>query len=196
MPELAWQTVAYMRQGGWVMVPLAAVSLVLWTLIVERFRTYRSLDGGLRDHLSDAFAGIRTGRSDVDRELLGLCARRLHRTIERYLAIIMMLAGVAPLLGLLGTVLGMIQTFDVIAIFGTGNAQALAGGISVALITTQAGLLIAIPGLFLSGRLRRQAAGLAIRLDEARALLDRQLAGGALASPTLALSDPTERPQP
>ena len=55
MPELAWQTVAYMRQGGWVMVPLAAVSLVLWTLIVERFRTYRSLDGGLRDHLAGGF---------------------------------------------------------------------------------------------------------------------------------------------
>jgi hypothetical protein len=61
------------------------------------------------------------------------------------------LAAVAPLLGLLGTVTGMIATFDVLAVFGTGNAKAMAGGISEALITTQTGLLVALPDFTCKG---------------------------------------------
>lgn len=81
------------------------------------------------------------------------------------------MAAVSPLFGLLGTVIGMITTFDIISIFGTGNARAMAGGISQALITTQTGLLIAIPGFymrnFLSGRvenLKRRIASTGIHL--------------------------------
>jgi biopolymer transport protein ExbB len=96
-------------------------------------------------------------------------------TLEHFLAVIAVLASIAPLLGLLGTVLGMIETFDVIAIFGTGNAKALAGGISVALVTTQTGLLIAIPGLFVSGLLFRRSNRLKIQLDEITTILDRNL---------------------
>jgi biopolymer transport protein ExbB len=60
----------------------------------------------------------------------------------------------------------MITTFNVIALFGTGNAKALAGGISEALITTQSGLLVAIPGLFMSAFLIRRANRLERRMDE------------------------------
>ncbi len=73
----------------------------------------------------------------------------------------------------------MIETFDVIAFFGTGNARALAGGISVALITTQTGLLVAIPGLIMANRLGRRAEALRTSLDEAAAALARHLGGGA-----------------
>jgi biopolymer transport protein ExbB len=69
----------------------------------------------------------------------------------------------------------MIETFDVISLYGTGNAKAMAGGISVALVTTQTGLLIAIPGLFLSGTLARLARQLTTRLEETAAVLDRAL---------------------
>jgi biopolymer transport protein ExbB len=95
--------------------------------------------------------------------------------LEHYLAVIAVLASIAPLLGLLGTVLGMIETFDVIAIFGTGNAKALAGGISVALVTTQTGLLIAIPGLFVSGLLMRRSSRLMTQLDEITTILERNI---------------------
>jgi biopolymer transport protein ExbB len=89
--------------------------------------------------------------------------------------VIAALAGVAPLLGLLGTVLGMIETFQVISVFGTSNARAMATGISVALITTETGLLIAIPGLFISGALIRKSKRLESALDEFTLALDRAL---------------------
>ena len=63
------------------------------------------------------------------------------------------MAAVAPLLGLLGTVTGMIATFDIITEFGTGNPKLLSGGISVALVTTELGLIVAIPTLMLGNLL-------------------------------------------
>jgi len=77
--------------------------------------------------------------------------------LERFLPSIRMLSSVAPILGLLGTVTGIIATFDMITVVGGGKPRLLAGGISEALITTATGLIIAIPGLlahsFLSGRI-------------------------------------------
>jgi biopolymer transport protein ExbB len=76
--------------------------------------------------------------------------------LERFLSALGAVAVIAPLLGLLGTVTGMISTFDIITLFGTGDPRLLSGGISEALITTQVGLVIAIPVLlahtFLSNR--------------------------------------------
>jgi biopolymer transport protein ExbB len=103
---------------------------------------------------------------------------RLRRRLDSRLSLIAVLAAIAPLLGLLGTVLGMIETFDVIAMFGTGNARAMAGGISVALITTQTGLLVAIPGLLMSNRLGRISSNLKTSLDETVAGLTRRIAEG------------------
>jgi biopolymer transport protein ExbB len=95
--------------------------------------------------------------------------------IHRSLAVIAVLAAVSPLFGLLGTVAGMITTFDVISLFGTGNAKAMAGGISEALITTQSGLLAAVPGLFSSVWLMRCANRLERGLDEMLMILKRYL---------------------
>lgn len=79
----------------------------------------------------------------------------LHETpqLDRFASTIMVMAAVAPLLGLLGTVTGMISTFDVITEFGTGNPKMLSGGISEALITTELGLIVAIPALLLGNLL-------------------------------------------
>ena len=66
-------------------------------------------------------------------------------------------AAAAPLLGLLGTVTGMIKTFTLITIFGTGDAKSLSSGISEALVTTELGLIVAIPSLILHGLLSRMA---------------------------------------
>ncbi|MCU0663290.1 MAG: MotA/TolQ/ExbB proton channel family protein [Myxococcota bacterium] len=77
--------------------------------------------------------------------------------IERFGSTIMVLAAVAPLLGLLGTVTGMISTFDIITEFGTSDPKMLSGGISVALITTELGLIVAIPALLLGNLLTGRA---------------------------------------
>ncbi len=130
---------------------------------------------GLRARLIGDFLDRRVGHPVIDREVLRQCALRLERKLQRSLATIRVLAVVAPLLGLLGTVLGMIETFQVIAVSGTGDARALSSGISVALVTTQVGLLVAVPGLFLGTYLRSKFATLATRLAENTALLDRTL---------------------
>ena len=192
---LLLNTYQYLMQGGWIMIPLAVCSMVMWILIMERLITYyqlsqRSVDtvtaiaivqgaqepivgGGLYARLVRCFVDSRSGVPDVDVEIMRECTMRLRRDLAKSLAVIAVLAGVAPVLGLLGTVLGMIETFNVISIFGTGNAKAMAGGISVALVTTQAGLLVAIPGLFLSGFLNRRSRRFSTELDEIAKRLER-----------------------
>ncbi|MCD6153626.1 MAG: MotA/TolQ/ExbB proton channel family protein [Syntrophobacterales bacterium] len=187
----------YLRQGGQVMIPLILTSLWMWFLIGERLIYFRRMNRGnlsLRETvemLSDkplpgtsnglinrvvaSFLKERTGNSKLDRGILELSAMRERSFIRRYLSVIAVLAAVSPLFGLLGTVTGMITTFDVITFFGTGNAKAMAGGISEALITTQSGLLVAIPGLFMSAFLVRRADSLENRLDELVMTLKRNI---------------------
>ncbi len=180
MTEVLWQVRTYLAQGGWIMIPLLLVSVVMWTLILDRWREFSAWRRGQGPaaRLDALFVTKRAqvpGHRDLDCEILGECALHLRRTLNDRLTAILVLAAVAPLLGLLGTVLGMIQTFDVIAMFGTGNARAMAGGISVALITTQTGLLVAIPGLFMGNRLQELARRLQNGVDEAAAAKVRSL---------------------
>lgn len=178
----------YLRPGGLVMIPIILTSLWMWALIIERlffFRRMSKEDVNLKqavemlskERLPGAFRGIRTsivrnfltnrsGDKKLDQSLLEQFAMKERPYIRRSLSVIAVLAAVAPLFGLLGTVTGMITTFDVISLFGTGNAKAMAGGISEALITTQSGLMVAIPGLFMSAFLYRRASRLEGRLDE------------------------------
>jgi biopolymer transport protein ExbB len=84
----------------------------------------------------------------VSSALVGQVARA-----EARLRLLKLIAGASPLLGLLGTVIGMIETFDVISVYGSGDASKLSGGISKALVTTELGLLVAVPTLFVHGAL-------------------------------------------
>jgi biopolymer transport protein ExbB len=195
--ELVWTTFDYVVSGGWVMWPMWIVSIFMWSMIIERLRTYERLGGedletvdalsalegaalpdsanGLRRVFVERFLAVRTGRLNIDRAVLRHVNANLRRSLRSRLAIIAVLAGVAPLLGLLGTVLGMIETFEAISQHGTNNAKAMAGGISVALVATQAGLLVAIPGMFISSLLARKARQLESAMDEFALTLDRTL---------------------
>ncbi len=202
MTDAFWFTVEYFRQGGWIMLPLVVTSVVLWTMIVDRMREFAVLgrgdldrkeaialvsgkgtvpegrDQGLRARLVREFLRERSGVARLDKKILGQVSLQLQQSLDARLASIAVLAAVAPLLGLLGTVLGMIETFEVISVFGTGNSRAMASGISIALITTQTGLLVAIPGLLMSNRLNRTAKTLKTNLDETTAVLGRHLTEG------------------
>ena len=104
---------------------------------------FKNLDNnaGVFHHLIDAAEEEEVKEAIVDQ------GRQEARTLERGLGVLETVAGIAPLMGLLGTVLGMIRVFDVISRQGLGQTQSLSGGISEALITTVAGLSIAIPTL-------------------------------------------------
>jgi biopolymer transport protein ExbB len=199
--DLWFDTYEYLKSGGWVMIPLGVCSFLLWFLITERLLEFKALwnrdmsipdavravrgeavnaEGeGLRSKLVREFLAERAGDAKLDRHVLRQVALRLERPLTRSLTAIAVFAAAAPLLGLLGTVLGMIETFKVISVFGTGNAKAMAGGISVALITTEAGLLVAIPGVLVSSVLRRRSVRLRTRLRESVAVLDRVIKRGA-----------------
>jgi len=174
------------RSGGVVMFPLAAVAVCLAILIFERLvvlrrQTKHSLQFCERILDMCSSGNFKQAEELADRTK-GVLSRTLkvcmaHRTespavlddaiqetflhefpkLERFLPSIRMLSSVAPILGLLGTVTGIIATFDMITVVGGGKPRLLAGGISEALITTATGLIIAIPGLlahsFLSGRI-------------------------------------------
>jgi biopolymer transport protein ExbB len=185
------------RSGGWVMIPLGSVSLLMWTLIAERWITFRRLTSrdiamqdavhavqgapvnhfghGLRATLVREFTRKRTGEPELDKRILNECAVMMRPSLNRNLSVIAALGSVAPLLGLLGTVSGMIATFNVISAIGTGNARPLAGGISEALVATEAGLLVAIPGLILSASLSRRASRLSHHLDQTMLLLQHHM---------------------
>jgi len=177
------------------MLPLVVSSLLMWAMIINRVLFLKALNQndiirdeakqyvlenrfpditkyrGLRALFVFRFLELRCGESSVDKYILDETVMSMVSSLDKYLACIGIMAAVSPLFGLLGTVIGMITTFDIISIFGTGNAKAMAGGISQALITTQTGLLIAIPGFymrnFLSGRvenLKRRIASTGIHL--------------------------------
>jgi len=189
----------YLRTGGVVMLPLVVLSLVMWMLIVNRALFFRRLHvknmtaRTAREHIRDGripdpmqyrgaisllvaeFVSRRSGDPQLDRHLLDETVMKINRQLTDYLAVIGVLAAIAPLLGLLGTVTGMIATFDVLAVFGRGNAKAMAGGISEALITTQTGLLVAIPGLYMKGFLDRRARNLRQRISAVGLYLRRHL---------------------
>ena len=187
----------YLLPGGPVMIPLILTSLWMWALIVERLFYFRRIAKddvdlkqaiemlsartlpqppmGLRTRIVTSFLKERSGNKKLDQRILDQYVMRERPYIRRFLSVIAVLAAVAPLFGLLGTVTGMMTTFDVIAVFGTGNAKAMAGGISEALITTQSGLLVAIPGLFMSVFLIRRADHLENSLDELLMTLKRNL---------------------
>ncbi|MEA2060525.1 MAG: MotA/TolQ/ExbB proton channel family protein [Thermodesulfobacteriota bacterium] len=190
---------AWIRTGSFVMIPLLLVSIVMWTLIINRFFFFRRL---YRKNMSreqagrfiennelppeDRYRGAiafvvtsflkkRTGRPEVDTYILDEATMESITILNKYLAFIGVLAGAAPLLGLLGTVTGMIATFDIISVFGTGNARAMAGGISEALVTTQTGLVIAIPGLYMHGFLEKRADELKTRISSTGIYLQRYI---------------------
>ena len=93
-------------------------------------------------------------------------ANQVVHELERYLNTLGTVAAITPLLGLLGTVIGMIKVFTAIQLEGTGNAAVLAGGISEALITTAAGLTVAIPSLFFYRYFQRKIDELVIYMEQ------------------------------
>ena len=103
---------------------------------------------------------------DVMKESIQEAAGHVVHDLERYLNTLGTIAAIAPLLGLLGTVLGMIKVFAEITTQGTGNASALAGGISEALITTAAGLTVAIPALVMHRYFTGRIDGIVVELEQ------------------------------
>ena len=148
---------SFFELGGPVTWAILGFSLLLWTLILERCWFYFALLPAERQRVAARWAGMRhDGSRLAKRQRASLVAGHGMRA-RRFLSPISTLTGALPLLGLLGTVSGMIDTFDVMSLFGTGNLRGMAGGISSALFTTVAGMVAALPGLYFSANLESRA---------------------------------------
>jgi biopolymer transport protein ExbB len=188
--------------GGWVMIPILGCSVVAAVIAIERFLALRSErvapsqllsqvwnwvheEGVTRERLEELRASSPLGRilatalgsadqgRDVMKDRVEDAAVQVLHGLERYVGVLGTIASIAPLLGLLGTVLGMMRAFSVIMLHGSGSASLLAGGISEALVTTAAGLMVAVPALVCHRFFERRIDSLAVDMqDRAVRLVD------------------------
>ena len=147
----------FMDKGGDVLWLIAALLFVMWTLIFERIWY---LQFGWKNDVAQVI-GKWEGRSERKsweaEQIRAMLVSQARMQINRNLPVIKTLVALCPLLGLLGTVLGMVGVFEVIAASGNDDAQAMARGIYRATIPTMAGLVVALTGIYFTVRLRRLA---------------------------------------
>ncbi|RDE25326.1 MotA/TolQ/ExbB proton channel family protein [Motiliproteus coralliicola] len=183
------------KSGGWLMLPILLCSIGALAIVAERFWSLRSVRVAPKHLVADVWklvqknqlnkdrlAQIRAGSAlgqilvsglnnskhgrEVMKESIEETAAKVVHELERFLNPLGTIAAVTPLLGLLGTVVGMIKVFSEIMIQGTGNANVLAGGISEALITTAAGLTVAIPALVMHRYFVRRVDFLVVEMEQ------------------------------
>ena len=191
------------RSGGWLMAPIILASIIAAGIIIERLwslqdrkvvpehlvaKVWHLLKSGElgEDEIRNLYNNSPLGRllaiglmyrerpRELVKEMVEDTGRHVAHELERYLNTLGTIAAISPLLGLLGTVVGMIDVFAVITAKGVGDPAAMAGGISQALVTTAAGLMVAIPALigyrYLRGRVNEHVVRMeqeAIKLVEA-----------------------------
>jgi len=147
----------FFDRGGDVLYLILAVTFLMWVLILERQWYYRRLSPGAATAALDGWNPRRDRTSWYAMQIRGELISRVRNGLEHSLLVVKSLVAVCPLLGLLGTVTGMIEVFDVMAIAGSGNVRGMAGGISKATLPTMAGMVAALSGLIFSVQLERRA---------------------------------------
>ena len=181
--------------GGWLMLPLLGCSVLVVVIAVERLLALRpervvpshlltevwqwvsqqQMNGDrlrelrrsspLGQVLATALTNAHQGRA-VMKDSVEESAGQATHELERFVGVLGTIAAIAPLIGLLGTVFGMIEVFTAMVEVGSGNAALFADGIAKALITTAAGLMVAIPALICHRYFERRIDGLAVAMEE------------------------------
>lgn len=182
------------KTGGWLMIPIVLCSIAAVAIVLERFWSLQKnrvappnlvakiwqmdqnkqlTDEAIQDIYESSSLGrilatglkSRTKSREIMRENIEEAGRYVSFELRHFLTTLGTIAAISPLLGLLGTVVGMIQVFTVITSVGVGDPGELAGGISTALITTAAGITVAIPSIFFVRFLRRKIEGLVVEME-------------------------------
>lgn len=196
-----WQ---FLVKGGIMMIPLGVCSILALAIVIEKafslrrdkvivpeiVNVLRNIKGpedvGLAQSICEQHQGpfanvIRAGlehrelpKEDIKEALVDQ-GRQEVRTLERGLLILETVAGIAPLMGLLGTVIGILKVFNVISELGVGQAAALSGGISEALITTIVGLSIGIPAVVFYNYFSKKAEDLVLEIEKHSSELVRKV---------------------
>ena len=147
----------FIEIGGNVLWGIMAVLLLMWTLIIERYWYILRVLPAERRNLLERWNARSDHRSWHAHRVKEEMISQLRQQLEKNVRTIQTLVAICPLLGLLGTVTGMVAVFDVMAFFGTGNARAMAAGVSKATIPTMAGMVAALSGVYFASYLDRKA---------------------------------------
>lgn len=161
---------SFIEQGGPVLWVIFAACLLLWALILERLWFIRITWPARCRALVAQWQGREDRQSWRARKIRDAMVCDVNLQLHALLPFIRLLVTLCPLLGLLGTVLGMVGVFDVIAISGNDDAQAMARGVYRATIPTMAGLVVAMTGIYFAARLRSLAARECGRLQDSLVL--------------------------
>ncbi len=147
----------FVETGGPVLLWIMGLTFLMWMLILERYWYFSTVAAGTRGRL----VGLWTDRSDhhswYAHHIRTMMISEMKLESHQFLGVIRTLVAVAPFFGLLGTVTGMVEVFDVMAFTGASNARAMASGVSKATIPTMAGMVAAISGLYVITDLERRA---------------------------------------
>lgn len=194
-PEGICTVFEIMRAGGWVMYPILLSSIVGLAIIIERFWSLQARRVTPDDLVAQVWQWLRAGVLDERRiqtlrttsplgriiaaglvnrqhdrailkESIEETGRHVVHELERYLNTLGTIAAISPLMGLLGTVFGMIRMFGALKTHGVGDPAALAGGIAEALITTAAGLTVAIPTMYFYRYFRGRVENLVVQMEQ------------------------------
>lgn len=163
----AWlNLIEFLERGGDVLLVIMALIFVMWVLIIERIVYLRVGHERKAREILLRWEARRERSSWEAHEIRQAMLAEAAMALNQSLPMIRALVAVSPLLGLLGTVTGMIEVFDVMAFMGTGSARSMANGISKATIPTMAGMVGALTGVFAVAILERKARIKRIHLED------------------------------
>jgi biopolymer transport protein ExbB len=204
-----------LKAGGWAMLPILLCSAIALAIILERFWTLRhkavlppGLGAEVREwarsrkldpqHLAAlsqnsplgellaAALGVRNRSREVIKERIEDTGRHVVHRLERFLGTLGTIALISPLLGLLGTVFGLIRMFLAVMVSGVGDPLKMAGGIGEALVCTAAGLCVAIPAYVFHRYFRSRVSDLVVEMEREVFLLTDELTANSEAAPPVA----------
>lgn len=147
----------FLGTGGSVLFVIMIATFVMWTFILERYAYYLFAHRPAKKRMKTEWNGRVDKTSWRAHAIRDEMISQIKFKTDQNVGIIKTLVAIAPLLGLLGTVTGMIEVFDVMALSGSSNARLMAGGVFKATIPTMAGMVSALSGLFFSNQLDRRS---------------------------------------
>lgn len=157
LAEMYGAIIEFMDTGGQVLTVIGLVIFIMWLLIFERFVFILVSYQSVKKHLLSTWQGRAEHTSWNSEQIRMALISRGATKLNRNITLIQSLVVLCPLLGLLGTVTGMIEVFDVMAISGSGNARSMASGVSRATIPTMAGMVGSLSGVFTIAWVKRNA---------------------------------------
>lgn len=154
--EQGWQSLSlFMQQGGPILWGLALVGAASWLVVIERLIYVFSVFPKQEKHWIEQWRQRKGQREWASRAIRDGWLFEAHVSLHRNLNLLKALVSLCPMLGLLGTVTGMITVFDVMAVQGTGEPRLMAAGISMATLPTMAGMVVALAGMFAQARISK-----------------------------------------